>query len=124
MVREPRRIISAATGLTGSGSPGGPGVSAPSHALERTEFLGRNFVSVHALQLNTGGRIVIEPGIERVSPVQEPATVPWMAIGILGVFGDPVLSLVVEEKKLDFDSVTWRRGLCWIGRRKGGVQHS
>ena len=37
-VREPRRIISAVTGLTGSGSPGGPGVSAPSPALERTEF--------------------------------------------------------------------------------------
>ena len=81
-------------------------------------------MSVNALQLNTGARIVIESGLERVSPVQEPATVPWTAIGILGLDGVPVLSLVVEEKKLDFDSVTWRRGLCWIGRRKGGVQHS
>ena len=63
-------------------------------------------MSVNALQLNTGGRIVIEPGLERVSPVQEPATVPWTAIGILGLYGVPALSLVVEEKELELDSVT------------------
>ena len=106
MVREPRRIISAATGLTGSGSPGGPGVSAPSPALERTEFLARNFVSVNALQLNTGARIVIEPGTERVSPAMETGTVPWTAIGLLGVNGEIVVDLVVEERELDLDSVT------------------
>ena len=63
-------------------------------------------MSVNALQLNTGARIVIESGLERVSPVQEPATVPWTAIGILGLYGVPVLSLVVEEKELELDSVT------------------
>ena len=106
MAREPRRIISAATGLTGSGSPGGPGVSAPSPALERTEFWGRNSVSVNALLLNTGARIVIASGIETVSRVQEAATVPLTALGILGLNGDPAASLVVEEQELELDSVT------------------
>ena len=106
MVREPRRIISGVTELTGSGSPGGPGVLAPSPALERTEFWGRNLVSVNALQLNTVARIVIELGIERVSHVQEPATVPWTAIGILGVNGETVVGLVVEDRELELDSVT------------------
>ena len=110
MAREPRRIISAATELTGSGSPGGPGVSAPSPALERMEFLGRNLVSVSVLPLNTGGRIVIESGIKRVSPVQEAATVPWTAIGIPGLDGDLVVSLVaMEERNLELDSA---RNLC------------
>ena len=106
MVREQRRIISGVTGLTGSGSPGGPGVLAPSPALERTEFWGRNLVSVNALQLNTGGRIVIEAGRERVRPVQEMASVPWTAIGLLGLDGIPVASLVLEEKELELESVT------------------
>ena len=73
-----------------------------------------NFVSVNAVNLNTGGRIVIEPGIERVSPAQEPATVPWTALGIPGLGGDPVASLVVlEERKLELDSVT---NLCMEAR--------
>ena len=41
-----------------------------------------------------------------VSPVRETATVPWTAIGILGVIGDPVARHVLEEKVLEFDSVT------------------
>ena len=106
MVREPRRKISAVTGLTGSGRVGGPGVSAQSPALERTEFWGRNSVSVNALQQNTGGRIVIEPGIERDSPVQEAEFVPLTAFGILGLDGEPAASLVVEEQELELDSVT------------------
>ena len=105
MVREQRRIISAATGLTGSGSPGGPGVSAPSLALGRMEFLGKNLVSVNAIPLNTGERIVITPGIKRLSPVVETATVPWTASGIVGVIGDIVVGNVVEEKELELDSV-------------------
>ena len=105
MVREQRRIISAATGLTGSGSPGGPGVSAPSLALGRMGFLGKNLVSVNAIPLNTGERIVITPGIKRLSPVVEMATVPWTASGIVGVTGDIVVGNVVEEKELELDSV-------------------
>ena len=105
MVREQRRIISAATGLTGSGSPGGPGVSAPSLALGRMGFLGKNLVSVNAIPLNTGERIVITPGIKRLSPVVETATVPWTASGIVGVIGDIVVVNVVQEKELELDSV-------------------
>ena len=50
--------------------------------------------------------IVLTAWIEKFSPVQEPATVPWTTIGILGVFGNPVASLVVEEKEVELDSVT------------------
>ena len=63
-------------------------------------------MSVNALQLNTVARIVIELGIEKVSHVQEPATVPWTAIGIIGVNGDTVVGLVMEERELELDSVT------------------
>ena len=63
-------------------------------------------MSVNALQLNTEARIVIESGIERVSPVMETATVPWTAIGILGANGDTVVGLVMEERELELDSVT------------------
>ena len=63
-------------------------------------------MSVNALQLNTVARIVIELGIEKVSHVQEPATVPWTAIGILGVNGETVVGLVVEDRELELDSVT------------------
>ena len=63
-------------------------------------------MSVNALQLNTGARIVIEPGRERVRPVQEMASVPWTAIGLLGLDGIPVASLVPEEKELELESVT------------------
>ena len=63
-------------------------------------------MSVNALQLNTGARIVIESGIERVSPVMETATVPWTAIGIIGMLGDTVVGLVMEERELELDSVT------------------
>ena len=80
MVREQRRIISAATGLTGSGRVGGPGESAPSPALERMEFLGQHFVRVNAVPPNMGGRIVIAGGIERVSPVMGRDPVLWTAI--------------------------------------------
>ena len=63
-------------------------------------------MSVNALQLNTEARIVIESGIERVSLVMETGTVPWTAIGILGVNGDTVVGLVMEERELELDSVT------------------
>jgi len=63
-------------------------------------------VSVNALQLNTGARIVIEPGTEKVSPAMETGTVPWTANGLLGVNGEIVVDLVVEERELDLDSVT------------------
>ena len=63
-------------------------------------------MSVNALQLNTGARTVIESGIERVSPVMETATAPWTAIGILGVNGETVVGLVVEDRELELDSVT------------------
>ena len=79
MVREQRRIISAATGLTGSGRVGGPGESAPSLALERMEFLGQHFVRVNAVPPNMEGRIVIAGGIERVSPVMGRDPVLWTA---------------------------------------------
>ena len=83
MVREQRRIISAATGLTGSGRVGGPGESAPSPALERMEFWGRNLVSVNVLPLNTEGRSVIQTILKGVSLVKEMASVQWTDIGIL-----------------------------------------
>ena len=63
-------------------------------------------MSVNALQLNTGARTVIESGIEKVSLVMETATVPWTAIGIIGVNGDTVVGLVMEERELELDSVT------------------
>ena len=63
-------------------------------------------MSVNALKLNMEAWIVITAWIEKFSPVQEPATVPWTTIGILGVFGNPVASLVVEEKEVELDSVT------------------
>ena len=63
-------------------------------------------MSVNALQLNTEARTVIESGIERVSPVMETATVPWTAIGIIGMLGDTVVGLVMEERELELDSVT------------------
>ena len=63
-------------------------------------------MSVNALQLNTGARTVIESGIERVSPVMETATAPWTAIGIIGMLGDTVVGLVMEERELELDSVT------------------
>ena len=63
-------------------------------------------MSVNALQLNTGARIVIEPGTERVSPAMETGTVQWTANGLLGVNGEIVVDLVVEERELDLDSVT------------------
>ena len=63
-------------------------------------------MSVNALLLNTGERIVIASGIERVSPVMETAGAPWTAIGILGVSGDTVVGLVMEERELELDSVT------------------
>ena len=71
MVREPRRIILAVTGLTGSGSPGGPGVSAPSPVLEWMEYLGRNLEVAHALSPNMEGKTVIQPGLKSSSPVQD-----------------------------------------------------
>ena len=63
-------------------------------------------MSVNALQLNTGARIVIEPGTEKVSPAMETGTVPWTANGLLGVNGDTVVDLVLEERELELDSVT------------------
>ena len=63
-------------------------------------------MSVNALQLNTEARTVIESGIERVSPVMETATAPWTAIGIIGMLGDTVVGLVMEERELELDSVT------------------
>ena len=63
-------------------------------------------MNVNALNLNTGARIVIASGIETVSRVQEAATVPLTALGILGLNGDPAASLVVEEQELELDSVT------------------
>ena len=61
---------------------------------------------MNALQLNTGARIVIEPGTERVSRAMETGTVPWTANGLLGVNGDTVVDLVLEERELELDSVT------------------
>ena len=63
-------------------------------------------MSVNALQLNTGARIVIEPGTEKVSRAMETGTVPWTANGLLGVNGDTVVDLVLEERELELDSVT------------------
>ena len=63
-------------------------------------------MSVNALLLNTGERIVIASGIEKVSPVMETAGVLWTAFGILGVSGDTVVGLVMEERELELDSVT------------------
>ena len=67
--------------------------------------MGKNLVSVNAIPLNTGERIVITPGIKRLSPVVETATVPWTASGIVGVIGDIVVGNVVQEKELELDSV-------------------
>ena len=75
MVREPRGIISAVTGLTVSGRAGGPGVSAPSPVLERMEWRGASIVSASALSLNTGVRSVILLDIRRLSPALESWTV-------------------------------------------------
>ena len=63
-------------------------------------------MSVNAFQLNTGARIVIESGIEKVSLVMETATAPWTAIGIIGMLGNTVVGLVMEERELELDSVT------------------
>ena len=63
-------------------------------------------MSVNALKLNMEAWIVITAWIEKFSPVQEPATVPWTAIGILGVNGETVVGLVVEDRELELDSVT------------------
>ena len=71
MGREPRRIISAVTGLTVSGRAGGPGLLAPRPVLERMESLGRNLEGANALHLNTEERIVIQLGLKRSSPVRE-----------------------------------------------------
>ena len=62
-------------------------------------------MSVNALLLNTGERIVIASGIEKVSPVMETAGVPWTAFGILGLCGDPAASRVETGQKLELDSV-------------------
>ena len=106
MVWEPRTIISTVIVLTVSGGVGGPGVSAPSPALERMEFWGRNLVSVNVLPLNTEGRTVIQTILKRVSLVEEMATVQWTAIGILGLNGDPAVVPVVEELEGEKDSAT------------------
>ena len=74
-VREPRRIVSAVTGLTVTGRAGDPGVSAPSPVLERMESQGPNIVSVSALHLNMEGRSVILLDIKRLSPALESRTV-------------------------------------------------
>ena len=70
----------------------------------------RNFVIGCALPLNTGGRIAIQTGIERSSPVQAKAsaslTVPLTAPGAPGILGEPALSLVEEEQKLELDFAT------------------
>ena len=52
---------------------GDPGANAPSPVLERMESLGKNPVCVNVLLLNSGGKIVIQLGLKRSSPVQEKA---------------------------------------------------
>ena len=89
-----------------SGGVGGPGLSAPSPALEWMELWGRNLVIVNVLPLNTEGRTVIQTILKRVSLAQEMPTVQWTAIGILGITGDPVAGPVVEELEEELDSAT------------------
>ena len=89
-----------------SGGVGGPGLSAPSRALEWMELWGRNLVIVNVLPLNTEGRTVIQTILKRVSLVEEMATVQWTAIGILGLNGDPAVVPVVEELEGELDSAT------------------
>ena len=109
-VREPRRIISAVTGLTGSGRAGVPGVSAPPPVSERTEILAQNIDGGSALRRNTGARCVIQPGLKRLGPVLETQsatlTVLLTDTGRAGHAGEPAAGLVVEELVTEIDPAT------------------
>ena len=94
-VREPRRIISAVTGLTGSGRVGGPGVSAPRLALERMESLGRNLEVANALRPNMEEKTVKET--ERRPQTATLRAVQLTAIGLLTGPGAPVVRPAGEE---------------------------